>query len=396
MTIQSIAILTAASLAVAGVTVANRTKIAAWFPAKTQQTAAPVVERAAWSPGQLDNLVAPVALYPDSLLGQVLVACGYPLQITEASQWLQRTQALQGAELANAAQQQNWDASVAALVAFPEVLSKLGGNISWTSDLGQAFQTQRADVMDAIQRLRARAKQAGRLTSTAEWTVITEVAGAANIIEIQTSEPNLLYVPVYDPVCVWGAPVWGAYPVLVYSTCGLVFAPAVEMDVYFTGWHGWAAWGWRPVWFAHSVFVDRGFFARGGFHAPFRGGFQAAAIPAARPAGAGFAARNSFQHPGATGFAAPMGSTMGGRMSSAPRFSSGAAGRRFGSAGFGARGFGGSASHSFDPGLGAFRSSGFRPNGSGSRGFRSGGFRSAGSMAGGFHSGGFRFGGRRR
>ena len=117
------------------------------------------------SPDQLDNLVAPIALYPDPLLGQVLAASTYPLEIVEAQQWLQQNSNLQGAQLMDAAKQQNWDPSVQALVAFPDALSLLSNDIRWTTDLGNAFLAQQADVMSAVQRMRARAQANGKLAT---------------------------------------------------------------------------------------------------------------------------------------------------------------------------------------------------------------------------------------
>jgi hypothetical protein len=108
------------------------------------------------SPDQLDNLVAPVALYPDALLSEVLVAATYPLEIVEAAQWLQQNRNLQGSQLVEAARQQNWDASIQALVVFPDVLNRLNSNIRWTTDLGNAFLAQQADVMNAVQGMRAK------------------------------------------------------------------------------------------------------------------------------------------------------------------------------------------------------------------------------------------------
>src|ERR1700722_4965656 len=117
------------------------------------------------SPDQLANLVAPIALYPDSLLSQILVAASYPLEIVEAGQWLQQNRNLQGAQLVEAARQQNWDPSVQALVVFPDVITRLNSDIRWTTDLGNAFLAQQPDVMAAVQLLRAQASQAGKLNS---------------------------------------------------------------------------------------------------------------------------------------------------------------------------------------------------------------------------------------
>jgi hypothetical protein len=118
------------------------------------------------SPDQLDNLVAPVALYPDPLLSQALAASTYPLEIVEASQWFLQNGNLQGAQLMNAAKQQNWDPSVQALVAFPDALRLLGNDVRWTTDLGNAFLAQQADVMAAVQSMRERARVNGRLNTT--------------------------------------------------------------------------------------------------------------------------------------------------------------------------------------------------------------------------------------
>ena len=115
------------------------------------------------SPEQLDNLVAPVALYPDPLLGQVLAASTYPLEIVEVQQWLQQNRNLEGAQLLDAAKQQNWDPSVQALVTFPDALNLLSNDIRWTTGLGDAFLAQQADVMAAVQRMRARARANGSL-----------------------------------------------------------------------------------------------------------------------------------------------------------------------------------------------------------------------------------------
>ena len=126
------------------------------------------------SPDQLNNLVAPVALYPDALLGQVLAASTYPLEIVEAQQWLQHNSNLEGQQRIDAAKQQNWDPSVQALVAFPDVLRMLSSDDRCSTDLGNAFLAQQADVMSAVQRMRERARANGRLNSTPQQRVTTE------------------------------------------------------------------------------------------------------------------------------------------------------------------------------------------------------------------------------
>ena len=132
-------------------------------PSDNQQQQAPAL-----SPDQLDSLVAPIALYPDPLLSQILVASTYPLEIVECARWFDSNSSLQGQALRDAVGKQSWDASVQALVAFPDVLKQLNQNISWTTDLGNAFLAQQADVMEAVQRLRAKAQGAGKLTSNAQ------------------------------------------------------------------------------------------------------------------------------------------------------------------------------------------------------------------------------------
>jgi len=219
------------------------------------------------SADQLDNLVAPVALYPDPLLSQVLAASTYPLEIIEAQQWLGRNGNLQGQQLIEAAKQQNWDASVQALVAFPDAMTLLTRDIQWTTALGNAFLAQQTDVMNAIQRMRARAQTSGRLANGPQQTV-TQQGGA---IEIQPANPQVIYVPVYNPEYVWGAPAWGAYPPLWYPpvSAGFWFGPAINIGAFFAGFAGllgWAGWGWGLNWLAHGLFLNGLFFSHFGFH----------------------------------------------------------------------------------------------------------------------------------
>lgn len=217
------------------------------------------------SSDQLDNLVAPIALYPDPLLSQLLVASTYPLEIVEAQQWLQQNKNLQGDQLMDAARQQNWDPSVQALVAFPDVLTRLNQDIRWTTDLGNAFLAQQEDVMSSVQHMRERAKDAGKLSSTSQQTVKTETQGDKTVIKIQPANPQVIYVPAYDPAYIWGPPLWGYYPSLYYSGFGFGFGPAVNVGFYFGGWGGWGGWGWGPNWFGRTVVVNNYFFNHYGF-----------------------------------------------------------------------------------------------------------------------------------
>jgi len=283
------------------------------LPPSAQQ---PQVQQAAqqvWSPQELNNLVAPIALYPDPLLGQLLVACTYPLEIVEANQWLQRNRNLSGQELMDAVKQLPWDPSVQALVAVPDALAKLNQDIRWTTDLGNAFLAQQADVMNAVQRMRVQAQGNGRLTSTPQQTVTTEAQGGQQVIIIQPADPQVFYVPSYDPYYVWGPPVYGYYPRLYYSGFGFGFGHGFNLSFCFGGWGGWGSWGWGPSWFGRSVFVNHSFFPRYGFHYDRdRGGFRGRTTwahdpghrlgisygnhqVAARFAGASMQSRNSFR-----------------------------------------------------------------------------------------------------
>ena len=232
------------------------------------------------TPNQLDDLVAPVALYPDALLGEILAASTYPLEIVEAGQWLAQNPGLKGQQLVQAAQQQNWDPSVAALVVFPDVLNRLNSDIRWTTDLGNAFLAQQADVMNAVQRMRQRAEASGKLASNPEDTVTTQSQNGQNVIVIQPANPQVVYVPEYDPAYVWGPPEWGFYPPLYYPAFGWGFGffPGIYLGGFFGGL-GWGGWGWGLNWFNCSIGLNFGFFNHygwggyGGFGRGFGGGY---------------------------------------------------------------------------------------------------------------------------
>ncbi|HEX5227191.1 MAG TPA: DUF3300 domain-containing protein [Bryobacteraceae bacterium] len=252
----------------------------------------------------MDSLVAPIALYPDALLSQILVASTYPLEIVEAGQWVQQNQGLQGQALLDAARQQNWDASVQALVVFPDVVSRLNSNIRWTTDLGNAFLAQQADVMSAVQRLRAQAQAAGRLSSNPQETIGTTTQDGQTAIQIQPTNPDVMYVPQYNPVDVWGpAPYGYYYPDLYYPTYGWGFGffPPIYIGGFFGGWGGWGGWGWGCNWFGGSLFVNAGFFHHYGFH-DFGGrgfygrGFGGRGFDGRGFGGRGFDGRQTWSH----------------------------------------------------------------------------------------------------
>ncbi len=226
-----------------------------------------------WSADQLDNLVAPIALYPDPLLGQILVAATYPLEVVEAYQWLQRNLSLKGQALVDAAKKQPWDPSIQALVAVPDALARLNQDVRWTTDIGNAFLSQQADVMSAVQRMRARAQANGKLTSTPQQTVTTQEQSGQQAVVIQPASPQVIYVPSYDPVYVWGPPVYGYYPSLYYPSYGFHFGFGFDLGFCFGGWGGWGYWGWGPSWFGSSVYMNPYFFHHHGYHYPYGGAY---------------------------------------------------------------------------------------------------------------------------
>jgi hypothetical protein len=231
------------------------------------------------SPDQLNDLVAPIALYPDPLLSQVLVAATYPLEVVQAFQWQQKNPGLAGPALTQAAQQQNWDASVQALVIYPDVLKRLNDDVAWTTNLGNAFLAQQQDVMDAVQRMRQKAQQAGKLQSTPQETVTTATDAGTPYIDIEPASPEVIYVPVYDPMWIWGPPLWYPYPhwwwpPRSFLTGGLYFGfgGPIDLGFYFgVGWHGWGGWGWHPGWGGHTIIVNNAFITRYNFHSNVAG-----------------------------------------------------------------------------------------------------------------------------
>jgi hypothetical protein len=226
----------------------------------------------ALEPNQLDDLVAPVALYPDPLLSQILVASTYPLELVQVSQWLARNPGLVGAALTQAAEQQNWDPSIQALVVFPDLVKRLNQDITWTTNLGNAFLAQQADVMDAVQRMRLKAEQAGKLSSTSQQTVSTTNDSGRPEIVIEPANPQIIYLPQYDPAYIWGPPLYYPYASWYYPGAYFGFGVGIPMGFYFGGgWGGWGGWGWSPGWGGHTIIVNNGFIHRYNFNAS-RGG----------------------------------------------------------------------------------------------------------------------------
>ena len=175
---------------------------------------------------QLDSLVAPIALYPDPLLSQVLVASTYPLEIVQLQQWLEKHKDLKGDALVAAVEKEDWDPSIQAMAALPDAVKQLSENIKWTTDLGNAFLAQQNDVMDAVQRMRMKAKDAGNLKSTEQMKVETKVVETKTVVVIEQANPQVVYVPSYNPVVVYGPPVY-PYPPIYYPPPGYYAAGAV-------------------------------------------------------------------------------------------------------------------------------------------------------------------------
>src|SRR5271154_5944620 len=173
---------------------------------------------------ELQSLVAPIALYPDALVAQILSATTFPDQVAIASYWIEQNKTLTGSALATAVDKQTWDPSVKALTEFPSVLNNMAKNLSWTSQLGEDYHNQQADVMKAIQTLRAQAKAAGNLKSGSQITVVQQ---SPQGIVIQPTNPQIVYVPQYNPTVVYGTP----YVTPGYSTGAVVATTLLAFGV---------------------------------------------------------------------------------------------------------------------------------------------------------------------
>ena len=190
--------------------------------AQTPGSAAPGDQSQLLKPEQLDALVSPVALYPDTLLAEVLMASTYPLEVVEAERWVQENKGLKGDQLKAAVDKQSWEDSVKSLTATPEVLDMMSKQINWTRQLGDAVLAQQADVMDAVQRLRNNAQANNKLTSNKQQTVSTQEQSGKQVIVIEPTQPNTVYVPYYDPGVVYGSWPYPAYPPYYFGAPGYI------------------------------------------------------------------------------------------------------------------------------------------------------------------------------
>src|ERR1700757_1377557 len=217
----------------------------------SQQADSPAQEAPKIPNDQLDSLVAPIALYPDPLLAQVLAASTYPLELIQLQQWLEKNKNLKDKALADAVAKQPWDSSVQAMAPLPDLVKRLGDDIQWATDLGNAFLAQQSDVMDAVQRMRAKAKDTGNLKSSEQVKVETKVIESKSVVVIQQANPEVVYVPSYNPTVVYGPPVYPYPPVYYpppgYYAAGMAISFGVGLAMgaawgggwgYNTGWHG--------------------------------------------------------------------------------------------------------------------------------------------------------------
>jgi hypothetical protein len=208
---------------------------------------------------QLDQMLAPIALYPDALLAQVLMAATYPLEVVEAARWSQDHPTLKGDAAVSAVKDQSWDVSVKSLTAFPQTLELMSNKLDWTQKIGDAMIGQQKDVAESIQRLRAKAAAAGNLKSTPQQKVTTQAApsGGSSAVVIEPANPEVIYVPYYNPSVVYGTWPYPAYPPYYYppppnyaaataATGLLMFGLGVAAGAaMFGGWHwGWSGSGW--------------------------------------------------------------------------------------------------------------------------------------------------------
>jgi Protein of unknown function (DUF3300) len=224
----------------------------------TEQSPTPPIKL---SPQELQQLVAPIALYPDALVAQILAASTYPAEIVEADRWMQSHTNVKGDQLAKEVDKQPWDPSVKALAQFPSVLENLDKNLSWTSSLGDAYSNQQQDVTNAVQAMRQQAQKAGHLGSNEQEKVTTQ----GNTIVIEPANPEVVYVPAYDPWLVYGEPIvaypgWYPEPGIFLAGVGIGFGVGFGIG-YFGGfgwgWHHWGYdWHGRSVVYNHNTYIS--------------------------------------------------------------------------------------------------------------------------------------------
>jgi Protein of unknown function (DUF3300) len=227
---------------------------------------------------EINSLVSPIALYPDALVAQILGAATFPDQIAVANYWLGQNKNLTGSALMQAVDKESWDPSVKALTQFPPVLNNLAQNLSWASQLGEAYHNQQSEVMTAVQTLRKQAQTAGNLKTSSQQTVKTEHQNGQQVIVIEPSNPQVIYVPTYNPTVVYGTP----YSAPGYSTTDLVaismlsFGTGIAIGAMMSG--GCCGWGWSSWschWYGGGVYYHGGaYYRNAAWHGGYYGGYN--------------------------------------------------------------------------------------------------------------------------
>src|SRR5688572_25933254 len=228
--------ITICGTAVISIFVAGQASLAQTAPAQpaasTATAPAPNSRTPPFKKEELEQILAPIALYPDALLAQIFTASTYPLEVVEAARWSKEHPDVKGDAVADAVKDQTWDPSVKSLVAFPQVLTMMNEKIDWTQKLGDAFLAQQKEVMQTVQVLRNKAKSTGNLKSSKEVTVKTEAApadapaAAPQTIIIESPDPEVVYVPTYNPTVVYGAWAYPSYPPYYYYPPGYAYGAA--------------------------------------------------------------------------------------------------------------------------------------------------------------------------
>jgi hypothetical protein len=215
-------------------------------PASAQDTAAAKT----FKQEELDQMLAPLALYPDSLLAQILMASTYPLEVVQAARWAEANKSLKDEAMTKALEKESWDASVKSLVAFPDVLKMMDEKLDWTQKVGDAFLAQQKQVMDTVQNLRKKAKDSGNLETNKEQKVVVEKE--TQVIVIESADPKVVYVPAYNPAVVYGSWWWPSYPPYPYYPYGYVpgaaafgFCAGVALGAAWGGSYGWGHCDWH-------------------------------------------------------------------------------------------------------------------------------------------------------
>jgi hypothetical protein len=231
--------------------------------ARAQESSPPSTATPKLSTAELDQLVAPIALYPDTLLSEVLMASTYPLEVVQAERWLNANKELKDDALKAAVDQQPWDKSIKSLVATPSVIDMMNSKIDWTQKLGNAVIDQQTDVMDAIQRLRGKAQANNKLQSTKEQNVVVSQEQGRQAIAIKPTDPNRVYVPYYDPGVVYGDWPYPAYPPYYWPTPGYIVSGVIATGIAFGAGYAlgrWASggyWGGNVNWNNNNITINR-------------------------------------------------------------------------------------------------------------------------------------------